>query len=372
MTSHLMQGGVYETLPAEIYTNPDVFKDEWHRVFRRSWQLAGHLTDIANLGDYFVAEFSGTSIIVMRGQDNEIRAFYNVCIHRGHELLAGAGCVKKMTCPYHAWTYDTAGQLRAAPNAKNFPDFDVSKYSLNQVQLEVFHGLILINLDKTAPSFLGTVQSVSSEIAEYAPSLDIYVRADRTERLSAANWKIVAENFNECYHCAIVHKTLTTGVVDPEQYLTRPADYGIRHESPARVGDVQSYGYVADTDAKTDKFLTWWFWPLFAIQIYPGGIVNTYRWHPISVDQTKVEVDWWLPNKTPSSVEAEIIHQHRTTTFAEDGPIVDSVQRGLASGGYDVGPVVVDQTCSSMSEHPILTFQNHYKKSMLDPADLAG
>ena len=138
----------------------------------------------------------------------------------------------------------------------------------------------------------------------------------------------------------------------------------MRHESPAQDKDKQSYGYVADPNAKTDKFLTWWFWPLFAIQIYPGGIVNTYRWKPINVGQTKVEVDWWLPNRSPNEIEAEIIHQHRTTTFAEDGPIVDSVQRGLTSGGYNTGPVVVDTTCSSQSEHPIVSFQNHYKNAM--------
>jgi carnitine monooxygenase subunit len=103
---------------------------------------------------------------------------------------------------------------------------------------------------------------------------------------------------------------------------------------------------------------------LFAIQVYPGGIVNTYRWRPEAVDRTTIEVDWWLPNKVPNAVESAIIDQHRTTTFAEDAPIVDAVQRGLASGGFDRGPLVVENACGSQSEHPILAFQRQYRSAM--------
>ena len=357
-------GGVYETLPASAYWDDNLFRQERSQIFRRSWQLFGHVTDLPNAGDYRVEDISGSSVIVMRGQDNKIRAFHNVCAHRGHELLQGEGCTKKLTCPYHAWTYDTTGALRAAPNSGNFPGFDKEKYPLKQVRLEVFFGLLLINLDQNARPFADITKTALSEILEYAPNLGRYHRAARTEREASANWKIVAENFNECYHCAVVHKTLTTGVVDPDAYRTSGHSYGIRHVSPARPDERKSYSYVADPEAKTDKFLTWWFFPLFALQVYPGGIVNTYRWKPLSVNQTKIEVDWWLPDPTPNAVETEIIHQHRTTTFAEDGPIVDSVQRGLESGGFDVGPLVVDPGRTSQSEHPILAFNALYQAAM--------
>lgn len=357
-------GGVYETLPASAYYDDALFRSERAKIFRRSWQLFGHANDLPNPGDYRVEDISGSSVIVMRGQDGEIRAFHNVCAHRGHELLQGEGCAKKLTCPYHAWTYDTTGKLRAAPNSGNFPGFDKDKYPLKQVRLEIFMGLILVNLDPQARPFTQIAASAIPEIQDYAPNLASYHRAARTERLANANWKVVAENFNECYHCAVVHKTLTTGVVDPDAYRTRGHSYGIRHVSPARPDDRKSYSYVADPTAKTDKFLTWWFFPLFALQVYPGGIVNTYRWKPLSVNQTKIEVDWWLPEATPNPVEAEIIHQHRTTTFAEDGPIVDSVQRGLESGGFDTGPLVVDAGCTSQSEHPIMAFLSQYRDAM--------
>ncbi len=357
-------GGVYQSLPTQAYCDEAVFSQERTRIFRRSWHLVGHLTDIPNFGDYVVEDISGVSVIVIRGQDGDIRAFYNVCVHRGHELLNGKGCTKKMTCPYHAWTYDTTGQLRAAPNATAFPGFDKNRYKLRPVQVELFFGLILLNLDPDARPMAELAESAFGEIAEYAPNLPNYKRADRTERLASANWKVVAENFNECYHCAVVHKTLTTCVVDPDQYRTRGHDYGIRHASPARPDSQKSYSYVADPEARTDKFLTWWFFPLFALQVYPGGIVNTYRWTPVSVNKTKIEVDWWLPESEPNAVEQEIILQHRNTTFAEDGPIVDSVQKGLESGAIGFGALVVDDACSSQSEHPIMAFNAHYQRAM--------
>ncbi len=364
MEIELPSGGVYETLPARLYTEPAVFAEERERIFRRAWHLAGHVSNVAAPGAYFTADIAGSSVLVLRGQDDVLRGFFNVCVHRGHELAEGAGCVKRLTCPYHAWTYDTTGQLRAAPNAQGFPGFDLSAHRLKPVRLEVFHGLILVNLDEAAAPFWAGAEEASAEIASYAPNLSSYVHAARTERMAAANWKVVAENFNECYHCAVVHRTLTTGVVDPDQYRTRDKSWGIRHESPARPDGTKSYGYAADPAARTDRFLTWWFWPLFAVQVYPGGIVNTYRWRPVVVDQTKIEVDWWLPAAEPNPVEAEIIHQHRTTTFAEDAPIVDSVQRGLASGGFDRGPLLVEAACGSQSEHPILAFQRHYAAAM--------
>ncbi|QBR37607.1 aromatic ring-hydroxylating dioxygenase subunit alpha [Leisingera sp. NJS201] len=144
-------------------------------------------------------DVSGTSVIVMRGQDGEIRAFYNVRIHRGHELLEGKGCAKKMTCPYHAWTYDTTGQLRAAPNATSFTGFDKAQHRLRQVRVEVFFGLVLVNLDAEAMPFVELAAEAVPEIRDYAPNHESYHRAALTGRLASANWKVVAENFNECY-----------------------------------------------------------------------------------------------------------------------------------------------------------------------------
>lgn len=354
------------TVPAAVYVDPAHWAREKALLWDRLPQVLCPSALLAQPGMAVPHDATGRPLLITRDTDGAAHVFLNVCRHRGTRLIEGQDtvCARRMTCPYHAWTYDTTGQLRAAPNSTNFPNFDLSRYRLRQVQVEICFGLIVVNLDAHARPFREIAAEALLEIAEYAPNLQHYHRAARTERLAAANWKVVAENFNECYHCAVVHKTLTSGVVDPSQYRTRGHSYGIRHESPARPDDRKSYNYVADANARTDKFLTWWLFPLMAVQIYPGGIVNTYRWKPQTVRATKIEVDWWLPGATPNAMEQEIILQHRNTTFAEDGPIVDSVQRGLESGGFVTGPLVVDAECSSQSEHPILAFNLLYKEAM--------
>lgn len=350
--------GVYSTLPAHLYTDAAVFADEQRQIFSHSWHMVAHQSQLPEPGSYLTCEVAGESVIVMRGKDGQIRAFYNVCIHRAHQLLSDCDQLNHISCPYHAWTFNTEGQLMAVPNGKNFQGFNAGDYQLASVPVEMFLGLVLVNLDKQATSFAEQAGEALGQIADYAPNLADCQHAHRTERVAQANWKVVMENFNECYHCAVVHRTLTTGVVDPRSYQTRYHSYGIYHQSPARQKH-QSYSYVADAEAKTDYFLTWWFWPLFAVQVYPGGVYNTYRWIPLDEGRTKIEVDWWLAGEA-RDFEREIIHQHASTTFAEDAPIVDSVQRGLRSRGYQQGPVLVDEANSSRSEHPILAFQQHY------------
>ncbi|MCG9695295.1 hypothetical protein L1D55_27065 [Vibrio sp. Isolate22] len=156
------------------------------------------------------------------------------------------------------------------------------------------------------------------------------------------------ENFNECYHCPSVHKVLSKDVLTLNQYSTRMTEYGTRHESASK--------------CKSSTFYTWWFFPNFAIQMYPSGIVNTYQWKAISVAETQIEVVWWLPNSIPSDDEKKVIEQHRNFTFAEDASVVDSVQRGLQTEVLDYPRYVVDENNTYNSEHPILAFHKHYCK----------
>lgn len=167
----VFSGGVYETLPAQTYCDATILDEEKSWIFRRCWQLIGHITDIPNAGDYIVEDISGMSVIVMRGQDMQIHAFHNVCPHRAHELLQGKGCARRVTCPYHAWTNDTAGQLRAPPNETNFPGFDKGLYRLKPVRAEEFLGLILVNLDPETRCFADLIVEAVPEIMEYAANL---------------------------------------------------------------------------------------------------------------------------------------------------------------------------------------------------------
>ena len=346
----LIQAGAHTTLLARLYTDPEVFADEQERIFARAWLFVGHRTQIAQPGDYFTCRAAGESLIVIHGRDGALRAFYNLCRHRGHALLEEAGNARRFSCPYHAWTYDDQGALRAAPNMENVPGFEPACHGLKPVRLEVFHGLIFVNLDDEAAPLTPQTGAADAEIAEALPNLATCVFAHRTEAVLAANWKVVVENFSECYHCAVVHKTFTQGVAQPESYRVTPRGFCELHSARARVGD--------------DRFYAWRLWPLMALQSYPGGIGMTFRWIPLGVDRTKVEVDWWLPKPEPSAVEAELIETHAATTFAEDIPLVESVQRGLASRGFEAGLIMVDEANSDRSEHGVKAFQDLYRQQM--------
>ncbi len=342
--------GAYETLPSRLYTDPQVFVEEQDRIFARAWLFAGHQTQLPAPGDYFTCQAAGERLIVIRGRDGDLRAFYNLCRHRGHTLLTGGGNARRITCAYHAWTYDDTGALHAAPNMENVTGFDPDCHGLKPVRLELFHGLIFVNLDDGAPPFSAQAGAAEAEIAEAVPKLADRVFAHRTEATLNTNWMVAVENFAECYHCQVVHKTFVQGVVRPESYRVIPRGFCELHDSVSRDGK--------------DRFQGWRFWPLMALQSYPGGIAMTFRWIPLSAARTKVEVDWWLPAAEPTAEEAELISAHAATTFAEDIPLVESVQQGLESRGFGTGLIMVDQANSDRSEHAIKVFQDLYRREM--------
>ncbi|MEM1315914.1 MAG: Rieske (2Fe-2S) protein, partial [Pseudomonadota bacterium] len=138
------------TLEARYYTDPAVFEAERAGLLARTWQFAGHAGQLERAGDYFAFELAGEGLFCIKGRDGVIRTFYNVCQHRAHQLLAGEGSTRVIVCPYHAWTYELTGGLRAAPNAKAVPGFDRSRICLTEVRTEVFLGFIFVNLDPDA------------------------------------------------------------------------------------------------------------------------------------------------------------------------------------------------------------------------------
>ncbi len=362
-----IEAGAHRTLASNLYTDQAVFDAEMETIIARSWQLVGHQTEVPNKGDFMTAEVAGEDILIMRGDDGELRAFYNICVHRGHRLAEGRGNRRTMVCPYHAWCYDMRGRLKSAPHIKNIPGFKVADHTLKAMALELLQGLIYVNLNPDAAPFAASLGTTSDEIHEYLPNLPECHFAHRTERVLKANWKIVVENYSECYHCALIHKTFTEGIVKPEAYRIINRGVSQLHCSLAQPKDKAAYGYNPDHDAKTDIFAAWYLWPLSAVQVYPGGIGMTFRWIPLGPDETKVEVDWWLSSPLPNQIEHELIEQHETTTFIEDIPLVESVQRNQHSRGFKSGFILVDAQRGHMSEHGVKAFKDIYETKMGTP-----
>ncbi len=190
------------SLERSFYTDPAVFELEEEKIFRKYWLYAGHVSQIPNPGDYFLRNVQNESLIIMRGDDHQVRALYNVCRHRGSQICwEETGHMGNLVCPYHAWVYKRDGTLK---HARLFPeDFDKSRFGLHRAPVEVLEGFIFISLSDEPVSF----DPVRSLLGAYLEPHDITnAKVCHTEYLDIqANWKILAENYRECYHCGPSH-----------------------------------------------------------------------------------------------------------------------------------------------------------------------
>ena len=351
------------SLAAKYYTDPEVFKLETNGLLARTWQFAGHASQLIETGDYFTFDMAGESLFCIKGRDGEIRTFYNVCQHRAHQLVSGQGQTRVVVCPYHAWTYELTGELRAGPNIKAVEGFDKSSICLTSVRTEVFLGFIFVNLDNDAKPMDDWFPNVRTELESYIPHWDTLAPLEWVEIPENCNWKVSVENYSECYHCTLNHPTFSTGVVRPETYDIQPQGYCLRHTTECNSMDAMTYDINSGFD-KNDQYSSWFLWPMFSFQVYPGNLLNTYHWRAVDADHVVVWRGWYSVGGEENDIVRQMAVQDRETTVAEDIGLVESVQRGLKSRGYVPGPLVVDPKCGVNSEHSILTLQRWMKEAV--------
>lgn len=339
-------------LEPDFYTDPEIFRREHDGIFFRTWQYAGHISQVSEPGQFLAFDIHGQQLFVIR-DGGDIRAFYNVCPHRAHELVAGNGRVRRIVCPYHSWTYHTDGRLMAAPNSDKVPGFDKTKICLTAVKLEVFCGFIFINLDPEAKPMSDWYPGVYEELREFVPRIDDLVPY-RTNRVAeACNWKVTVENYSECYHCSINHPTFANGVVDPKTYDIRPQGHCLRHTTVSANLERMSYAVDADANPRATEYSSWFLWPSFSFQVYPGNVLNTYFFKPVDHRNTEVYRGWYTVDGQDSDIIDALAQQDLETTVAEDIRLVESVQRGLSSKGYKAGPLIIDPDFGVASEHSV-------------------
>ena len=351
-------------LGPENYTDPDIFRRERERVFFRTWQYAGHISQLEKPGSYFTFTILDQNLFCVRGRDNEIRCFYNVCQHRAHQLVQGEGRKHMLTCPYHAWAYDLTGALRTAPNGDVVPGFDKDKICLTSVKLEDFNGFLFVNLDPDAEPMSAWYGAAADEIRDYVPQIDRLKPVFWTEVDEACNWKISVENYSECYHCSLNHPTFSNGVIDPTKYNIVPEDHVLRHYTVAASQDGMTYQIDLESNPHAGDYGSWFLWPMFSFQVYPGNVLNTYLWRATGVEGVKVFRGWYTVDGVESDAVIQLAGQDRSTTVAEDIGLVESVQRGLHSRGYRPGPLVLDPNQGVNSEHSIKALYDWYQTAM--------
>lgn len=355
---------IVRALEPRYYLDPACFEREKERIFFRTWQFACHESEVAAPGDYYAFTLIDQDLFCVRGKDGVIRTFHNVCQHRAHQLVSGTGSRKVLVCPYHAWSYDLEGRLKKAPNEENVPGFDRSAICLTEVRTEIFAGFVFINLDPDAKPMAEWFPDAESEVREFVPNLERLKPVEWVEIPEACNWKVAVENYSECYHCQLNHPTFARGVIKPQTYDIQPQGFCLRHTTECANLERMSYAVDLAANEHAGEYSSWFLFPTFSFQVYPGNVLNTYHWRPAGIDRVVVWRGWYTEGGLETDVITKLAQQDRWTTVEEDIRLVESVQRGLRSRGYRPGPLIIDPRCGVSSEHSLKALHSWIREAL--------
>ncbi|MGI3185406.1 aromatic ring-hydroxylating oxygenase subunit alpha [Nioella aestuarii] len=347
------------SLAAEAYVEPGWYEIDQQGILAKSWQWVCHVEKLREPGSYVTVAIAGHPIAVVRDSEGVLRAFYNVCKHRAHELLRGEGQTTRIMCPYHAWVYRLNGQLARAPHTETLEEFNAGDICLDQVQVEEFCGFVFVNLDHTAAPLAQQAGNLQTEIRHWAPDIERLTFGHRLTYDIRSNWKNVVDNFLECYHCPTAHKDFCT-LVDMDTY--KVTTHGIYSSHMADAGkDANSAYDVSNATVRTHA--VWWLWPTTCLMRYPGRssmiVLNII---PVGPDRTLETYDFFLETAEATEAELESIRYLDEVLQAEDIAIVESVQRGMMTPAFQQGRIVNDPEGSGKSEHAV----HHFHGLVLD------
>jgi Rieske 2Fe-2S family protein len=336
----------YKTLPARYYTSPEIFRQEIESFYCQSWICAGRADVIPNPGDYFLREIAGESIIVVRQNASAVRAFHNVCRHRGTRLCTAAeGNVgSRIQCPYHGWTYGLDGRLLGAPHMDEAA-FTPADYPLHEVATGVWDGHIFIHLGANPAPLAEQLADLPEKFAPWRmQELRLHKRIIYEVK---ANWKLIVSNYNECLHCPLLHPA-----------LNRLTDYlGADNESPqpTYIGGAMGFRGGAETmsidgvrrreylpglgESERRKVCYYVIYPNLLLSLHPDYMMMHTLW-PQAVDQTRILCDWYFhpAELAQPNFQAEDAIQFWDATNREDWGIVELGQAGIQSRAYTPGP----------------------------------
>ena len=332
------------TLPFAWYSDEELLRRERSRIFARAWQYGGRAALVDEPGSYLTAEAGGVPILVTRDRDGELRAFLNVCRHRGAVLTEGCGRRASIQCHYHAWTYDLDGSLRTAPRSDREPEFDNVDWSLVPASVGTWGPFLFVNPDPAAAPLAEYLGELPQTLAR-AIDLDDLVFHSRVEFGSNANWKVVVENFLECYHCPTAHPGFSAEVdVHPDRYvLEAHPTYAAQFAQARRTGEKGQFHLV---------------FPNTGINVFPGP--PNLSIGPIVPDgphRTERYLDYFF---APGLDEGWIheFFEFDEQVGREDTALVESVHRGMASGMLEHGRLLL------RSEPLLAAFQDWVQDSL--------
>jgi len=333
------------TLPQSYFVSPDIFAEESRKVFASEWVCVGHRSQLPEAGDYIVQEVAGESLIILRDKEGNIRSFHNVCRHRGTRLCeAPSGHAAAIQCPYHAWTYALDGRLIGAPHMDSAPGFDKADYPLSSVSVRQWEGFIFVSLADAPRPFEQVFAPIMGRFADWnLPRLRSALRVTYDVQ---ANWKLIFENYSECYHCPGVHPALSK--ISPYDSaendlcegpflggfmaIARGKSLTMSGKACARpVGDIKGENHA--------RVFYYSIFPNMLLSMHPDYVMVHQLW-PQSPKRTLIECNWYfhpeaagVPGYNPDDAVA-----FWDMTNKQDWHVCELSQQGIASRAYQPGP----------------------------------
>ena len=353
----LLPFGQSRMLPRAAYVSEAVLAWELEHLFAGSWTCVGWAGRLARPGSLRAVQVGPAGVLLVRGGDGELRAFANVCRHRGHELLGPVSLAsgkpdkqrsrRSIVCPYHAWNYALDGSLRAAPGFRDLPGFDPAEWGLLPLPVQVWHGLAFVNASGDAPPLAEQAGELDDLVAPYRLA-DLVPLGEHTYLL-AANWKVVCENYHECYHCPLIH---------PELCRVSPPDSGRNYsgQAGAWVGgsmDLRDHAETMSADGRSlgvpipgldgqrlRTVLYLGVLPNLLLSLHPDYVM-THLLEPLGPASTRVTCSWYFPREAAErpGFDPSYATAFWDTTNRQDWAACESVQRGLASPHFRPGPM---------------------------------
>ncbi|MBZ5646532.1 MAG: aromatic ring-hydroxylating dioxygenase subunit alpha [Acidobacteriia bacterium] len=322
------------TLPSNLYTDPTVLAEEKDKIFARTWQVVGHIRQLANPGDYLTTELVGEPLLVVRDNAGELRAFYNVCRHRAGPPAEGCGSRKVFRCGYHGWTYSLEGKLLNAPEMEGTENFRHEEIGLVPIRVEEWSGLVFVNLDDRCPSLAHTLGELPQQAARFGfDRMQLFYRRDY---LMDCNWKTYIDNFLEGYHLPSVHPGLNREL-DYGNYLTETCAGYSRQLSPIRGAENAADGprrYQQQSGSDVAEYF--WVFPNWMLNCYPDNVsLNIVL--PLGPEKCVAKFEWCFPEETFVTGLPQQTVEFSDSVQMEDGHICEVVQKNLRSRSYHRG-----------------------------------
>ena len=335
------------TLPAKFYSSPEIFAREQEIFYRQMWVGIGRLAEMPARGAYLAPRVAADSIIVVRASETEVRAFYNVCRHRGTQLCADdhGTLPGSIRCPYHAWTYDYEGRLIGAPHMDGSPGFDRDEFPLATVGAGVWDGFVFVRLSPTGPTLTEHLAGLPDKFRPW--QLGDLVRAHRVVYDVAANWKLIVQNYNECLHCPTLHPALNklSHYLSGENEPLRPTYMGGRMDlsDGARTMSLDGSSPRAPlpglSPEEQRRVYYYSVFPNFMIAPHPDYVLTHTLW-PEAPNRTRIICDWLVHPGEAAKPDFDLSDATAfwDMTNRQDWHVCEQAQAGIGSRGYRPGP----------------------------------